>query len=344
MRIGLEVSAAEVAQGALLAAALRLDGASDRPVAALQGTVRFDPARLEYVGQRAAAGVVASVNERSAGSGLLRIAISSVEPLPPRTFVLVFRGVAPGRIDRLELEPELAVTADLQAITGLQSEPHRVVSDLVVPAPDAPSLLAADLGSAIRPSYAIGTPGQVYGDVNGDGAVNGMDVLLASNAAVGLRSIVGDAFVVANVAPTNLPGLGESSDPNPPGRNGDGSTSLNVLDVALISRAAVGASADVVGQVVPAERWGPRLEMTPGVVNAALMTTACQTKTAASGAFQDPATAAPWPECVDDAGRPMVVQYCAYYKDATAGWIPVSPPATPSRCQGELLQYQRGGL
>ena len=51
--VGVDLSSATAQVGDQIALALRADNAGDLDLGALQGTLRFDPSRLSYVGQTA---------------------------------------------------------------------------------------------------------------------------------------------------------------------------------------------------------------------------------------------------------------------------------------------------
>ncbi len=71
----------------------------------------------------------------------------------------------------------------------------------------------------------------------------------------------------------------------------------------------------------------------PTSVNAAAMTPACQTKLATGTPWINAAKGTPITECVDNSGRPMVVQFCSYAKWSDGVWSHVSNTASAARCQ-----------
>lgn len=87
----------------------------------------------------------------------------------------------------------------------------------------------------------------VDGDVNVSGAINVFDVLAVANVAAGntllLPATNPDFAVAGGVAPANSPGLGESTDPIPPGLELSGTRTVNVSDALAIGSALRGANA-----------------------------------------------------------------------------------------------------
>src|SRR5262245_13325648 len=73
LRIGLEVSSLDAAPNARIAVAIRADLDAPDQLGGLQGTLRFDPSRLRYVGQDDGASAFAIVNDSRAAQGALRV-------------------------------------------------------------------------------------------------------------------------------------------------------------------------------------------------------------------------------------------------------------------------------
>jgi hypothetical protein len=88
-----------------------------------------------------------------------------------------------------------------------------------IPAGDGFSVVAYDFAGNLTSFSA--TPVVIPGDIDGDGSVTMLDVLLAARAAVGMTTLTGSAFQAADV-------------------NHDGT--ITMLDVLLIARIAVGTS------------------------------------------------------------------------------------------------------
>ncbi|MEZ4455743.1 MAG: hypothetical protein R2882_04200 [Gemmatimonadales bacterium] len=92
------------------------------------------------------------------------------------------------------------------------------------------------------------TSGLVYGDVSLDGNLNAFDVLFIQQVAANLLQPISgtgapdrDFVLAGNVAPANLPGIGEAGDAIPPGVNAGGSRTnvdnrtINVFDALDIA-------------------------------------------------------------------------------------------------------------
>lgn len=233
-------------------------GAAHR-LAGLLGDLRFDPDVLRYLGQPGAVGPFAIINAAGAGQGLLRIASLAVEGLPRRTATLVFEVTTPGRTGRLRYSAHEAVGVGLErvaATVGPAPSPGSLGDDLR----NVRQLTLADW-AAILP--APGTPrtplvagdGLIFGDATLDQVISMVDAFGAANVAVGnfglITSTTKDYVVAANVAPFNLPGLGEASDPAPPGLEPDGSRLVTILDAAAIANEAVGNDQPIVGEAIP---------------------------------------------------------------------------------------------
>jgi hypothetical protein len=58
--------------------------------------------------------------------------------------------------------------------------------------------------------------------------------------------------------------------------------------------------------------------------------------------WKNAATAVPWPECVDGAGRPMVVQFCTYALLSNGEWVPSKNTGDAPRCRAELPLVKQG--
>lgn len=282
-KLRLELSSRSVEDGGRVAVALRADVKAARAVGAIQGRVHFDPARLKYVGQAVDGNSFVLVNDTRAGAGELRVVGTDLEGFGIRPFTLVFE-VMGGDYDaglRYSHE-ELALTnADLVTDVNVASfAPTK--ADLAVPADaralsvdDWAVLLARDNGGkkldiSLKPGeYRLNL---VFGDANLSGAVSASDALILAQVAAGLREvIIGsdapsiDVVVAGNVAPFNLPGLGEPGDASPPGLNPDGSRTITSSDVLVIRQEAAGLNPSVAGDLIPGRGPLPTARVTvPG--------------------------------------------------------------------------------
>jgi len=83
---------------------------------------------------------------------------------------------------------------------------------------------------------------------------------------------------------------------------------------------------------------------TPSNPTVAAMTPACRNAMQSRGTWQDPQAERPWPECVDAAGNPMVVQFCTYARLASGEWVLSENNRRAPRCQAEFPLVRDGKL
>lgn len=209
---------------------------------ALDGTIRFAPEALEYA---EAAGAFAAVNGDAAGQGTLRVL--AVGGLGEAALVLRF-------VARQAGAPTVEFAGSVAELGGVLGTAEVVAEPGLVPASAPPTPVARALtGAAIRRPDVLR-----YGDLDANGRVDVMDAVRLGNYVVGNPVDVflsaGDFALAANPYPFNLPGAGASDDALPPGREADGRGRVNVLDVAMIARRAVGLPLPIIGETVPASR------------------------------------------------------------------------------------------
>lgn len=266
LAVGIAVSRREAGPGdtvAVLPVVRRTDGGV---LAGVQGALRFDPRALRYLGQPLAGDAFVLVNHTAASDGLLRIASLRLAGLRAGTGDL--------RFEVLQPDWEAGLRYDLEEAVTPQGIPLYRASGLVLavePVPAARDIRPRTLeewwdyfGLVERHRASLAGQGTIFGDVTLNAAIDVLDASAVANLAVGNRALLTEAnrdYVIAgDVAPANLPGLGEAGDPIPPGRNADGSFDLTVLDAVEIANEAVGNDRAIPGQPVPGR--GPR----PGAV------------------------------------------------------------------------------
>jgi len=83
---------------------------------------------------------------------------------------------------------------------------------------------------------------------------------------------------------------------------------------------------------------------TPSNPTVAAMTPACRNAMQSRGTWQDPQAERPWPECLDSAGNPMVVQFCTYARLASGEWVLSENNRRAPRCQAEFPLVRDGKL
>ena len=257
----LSVSSASGEPGVRVVVALSAPGRDAGAIAGLQGSLWFDPERLEYLGQSVVAGSsIVVTNWAAADRGALRIlAIDTLlRRVDPSAFV--FRVKADRYVDGLRFQTEGAVATAGRPIARLEP-PAGVTEDPSLTVNGTPGRLTVEdwaerLGRS-RAAVRVALPGvgTRFGDATLDGQVNILDALATANVAVGNLPLLTDAgkdfAIAANVFPANLPGLGEEADPVPPGREADGSFLINVLDVSVITNESIGNDPPIAGDPIP---------------------------------------------------------------------------------------------
>lgn len=281
-RTGVEVSSLQVPAGDNVLVSVVQEGRTPQPVLAMQGYLKFNPARLEYVGQAPDEQTMVRVNSDQGAAGSLRFLSLRIPSLERTTASFVFRVKQPGYASNLHFQLEVASLKDAREITAARSLPVTAVARAVpdgrelsfdeVIAPLARVGMARDAGApaALRDiAMVIGTATR-YGDVNGNNVINATDVGYIAGVAVGSTTLndptANRDLIAANVAPANLPGLGEPGDACRPGATCAGGSEtnpgvINATDVSQVSQEALGSNVDVVGETIPG-----RGAATPGLV------------------------------------------------------------------------------
>jgi hypothetical protein len=204
-------------------------------LALVQGTLRFDPATLRYLGQALADDALVLIGDTGVSHGTLRVLSLRLGGLARTAADLRFQVLRAGYTGGLGYRFEVAAGTDRTVFERAEGSPAELVqADTHLP-PQRMSLAdwAARLGldTAERPRPTSAGDGTVFGDVTLSGTVNGLDQLGVAALSVGLRPLLTDQTkdyaIAGDVAPANLPGLGEAGDPLPPGREADGSHVIN---------------------------------------------------------------------------------------------------------------------
>lgn len=277
---GVEVSSRSAKPGESVLVTVVQDAQLREPVIALQGYVRFDPARLEYLGQQVEQGTMVVLNDQQAARGSLRLVSLKLPALQRTAAGFVFRVKSEDYTKDLKFQLEVASTPSAMEITrseqlelavapaGAELRGRRVSTD------EWTQMLvgmgyASDAGD--RSGMSLAGAGFRFGDVNLSTTINAGDVTYLGNVAVGNITLNDpalnrDGVIAGNVAPANLPGLGEPGDGCRPGvactagaETGPGA--VNAADIGQIAQEAVGTNVDVVGENIPG-RGGA----TPGLV------------------------------------------------------------------------------
>jgi hypothetical protein len=265
LAVGYELSSLDALPGDRVTVAIGAAPADGEALGGLQGYVRFDPTRLRLVGQNTSGRTLAITNYERAADGELRVASLNTAGLDRRAAVFTFEVRAPDYARSLSYRLEMAVTLSGREFTRAGAATVAAAADLV-PEGEPRILTLADWDDHLWPDVARQrslVPGQyrlnlVYGDATLDGNLLINDASYVANVSVGNQQLIlgtdapaRDAVVAGNVRPANLPGLGEASDANPPGRDAAGTRTILINDALAIAQEAVGTAQDIVGDLIP---------------------------------------------------------------------------------------------
>ncbi len=262
LTITLHLSDPAAGSGARVVVRIGARGDLPSPLLGWQGHLLYDPRRLKYLGQPLRGPAITLVNPALSDRGQLRMVSFASAPVPDLGAELDFQVLDAGYDRGLHFVFEKAATKDLTEISHATvpsrwdplDAPPLLLPPRRLTAADWTSWLVAQSPGLSRVAPHVAGAGLIYGDATLDGTINVLDAVNTANLAVGIFPLLTDPSkdfaIAANVAPTNLPGLGEAGDPVPPGQNGDGSYTIDVLDVVAISNGAVTPD-PVVGQPIP---------------------------------------------------------------------------------------------
>jgi len=189
--------------GQWLRVAIDVDGAEAQRVAAVQGAVRFNAARLRYVGQVPAGGQVVVVDDSEAESGVLRLVSFGVDGFSGRAAVLEFAALGAWSA----AAPEITFDAEAALPDGgvvsvwvdpvVRAEPtmgqrtparrmsysdwsRRLGFEHVGPA----GVVSIDIAVPDAPTDSAALADASVGDCNVDGGVDVLDVLLVAHLSL----------------------------------------------------------------------------------------------------------------------------------------------------------------
>ncbi|MFN0179475.1 MAG: hypothetical protein ACKVZ0_11810 [Gemmatimonadales bacterium] len=269
--LALEVSRADARIGDRIAVALVVNGAQGNdPIIGLQGRIRFDAGRLEYLGQELGA-TFAIANEAAADRGAIALANLNTSGLSGRTAVFAFAVRGEGYLSGLTFELDEAATRSLKTARLRGGVETIVAADLAVA--DVKRGLGvtewrARFGHVGGPQL---TPGDYrdnlrYGDADLSGSVSitgdafylaglsvgNTQVFVGSDLPGAFGSIGKDAAFAGNVFPFNAPGLGEPGDALAPGAvSATNAGDISIFDASAVANEAVGNNQPVVGEIIP---------------------------------------------------------------------------------------------
>lgn len=239
----------------------------------LQGWIGFDPGALRYLGQPLAGDAPVIVNHGEGDRGHVRLVTLRLQGLPEAVAEFRFLVRRVDYLDQLRFETEEAATSDLRLVHPVATAPLALRPATFPGRVGRPTIAdwAAHLGYSTDPALRLPGEGTIYGDVTLGGGINGLDVLAVLNVAVANLSVLTDAtkdmVIAGNVAPFNLPGLGEAGDNIPPGRNANGTYDISGLDGLALANEGVGNDQPVVGQPIPGRTPRPGHVVLPSLLD-----------------------------------------------------------------------------
>jgi len=235
------------------------------PLIGVKGTLRFDPARLEFVGQDLGQ-VFAIANEQNVASGELVFANLDLAGLNRRTATFAFIVRDAGYAQGISFQPSELVLASIKPSQLRGRIPVVLASDLLVPA-NPRHLVVADWIRHFNPG--IENPGIVehvagenvpnlrYGDANLDGAIDlFQDAFLVASVSVGNTPLIAsssstpnrDVIVAGNPVPFNVGGPGAPGEGTAVGGFQVGHFEVELFDAAAVATDAVNCAGFPVGQ------------------------------------------------------------------------------------------------
>jgi hypothetical protein len=271
-KLSLEVSSASAAAGDRIAVSLSNGTALD--LGGVQGTLRFNPSRLRYVGQlrNGDSDQILMINDKGASRGELSVVVADgtgIEHSQPIVFAVIDGGYAAS----LDFDVTDAVLNGAEVKRVKTSVEDGVQINAALRANGEASTLSLQDWTKVLRAEVAREPGEirnglVFGDTDFSGTLDLVDALYVINVLVGnAELIVGtdgtgpsgdrDGVVAANVQPFNLPGLGEASDNLAPGVEADGSRQIALDDALAIINDFVGNNQAVVGEIIPGRPTTP---------------------------------------------------------------------------------------
>lgn len=207
-RAGVEFSSADAAPGGTVEIGVGLDGALPAGLGALQGSLRYDSSKLEYVGLEADQPGFVMVNA-DARPGAVRFSAIQLPALDRSAATFVFRVKSADYVRGLAFEFEEAATTTDRIFTSAGAFAPRRSPDTIVGEAVSPRSLAE---YTARAEAALGLPARqgpeiaaragdatIYGDVNSSGTVTSGDLALVAGATVG-NNIVVDTLATRDIA------------------------------------------------------------------------------------------------------------------------------------------------
>src|SRR5262245_45272412 len=237
--------------------ALAVEATSSTQLSGVQGRLRFDPNRLQFLGQIADNEAIVVINESAVARGEIRLAAISGTALTERVAKFAFKVRAPGYTTGVLFQPEVvgdlkqnelraSVSRDvgIDAALDVSADPvHWSYLDWAIFAD--PSL--KDEAAAIKQNITgLPVAGTIYGDATLNGALNVLDASDVSNTAVGNREVIIGTTTVDRVTAGNVRPLPAGACPAGAAGTDCATRLINVLDASPIAQEALGNNQAVV--------------------------------------------------------------------------------------------------
>lgn len=229
VRIGVEASDLSAPVGSIVQVAITVDAEDSVEVAALQGAIDYDPARLKYVGQIPLDQTLTVVNGAAAESGEVQVLSFRMDGLGRSAVGIGFEVLAKGYAEGLSYQSSLVASrsagsleAEVVAGVELASRGAPVGRPFLEATPEELASIAGfRLASELGGPAAVQAQTVRIGDCTQDGAVDALDLVAIARIAVGLDPDITDPSDL-RLCDIDLSG------------------GLDVLDVLDVSRFAVG--------------------------------------------------------------------------------------------------------
>lgn len=276
------VSSFKAVQPDSIAITIEIETETQTKVGLLAGVLSYDTSKLRYLGQEpnpAVAFPLTVVNASRASEGQLDMLVVDPAGVSRRPIVLAFAVLATGYSDRLMFVPSEVISTTFESVPT-PAAPGRPVQDTLMHLLSMPVVLGSSEWDQVAVAHASRLIDSVpanrkFGDVDGNGSINGLDVLRIANWQIGQPSPAGTIIpvpgdlqeLVGNVGPFNSPGLGEASDTKGPGWDASCVRGWDGLDVLAVANENAGNNPPVVGELIPSDAVDP-LTRTPRIGSA----------------------------------------------------------------------------
>jgi hypothetical protein len=239
-----------------------IEATSSEGLAGIQGTLRFDPARLRFVGQIPQPGTIVIINESRLAQGDVRLVAMSPTVLGERAALFAFDVLAVSYTSGIGFNPEVIADVKTNELRSLAVRDVGLSGALPSGAEavrwsylDWAMFLDPNVGEEVAGIKAniggLPTEGTLYGDATLAGGINVSDFADVGNTAVGNREVIIGTTTVDRVTAANVRPLAAGA--CQVGFSGPDCSSrvINVTDAIAIGQEAVGTNVPVVGDPIP---------------------------------------------------------------------------------------------